>query len=111
MEETPEKICALCGAVLEGVEKDASGEFRCGQCGATGRHKGVDLVAIFIPGYHRRLMELEALNKELLRDIEIEGMKGQGRDMRYLQKKHLERQGLLAEYAFLSHFTDFVEKW
>jgi len=111
MEETPEKKCALCGAVLEGVEDGTSGEFRCGHCGATGRYKELDLVAIFIPGYHRRLMDLEALNKELLGEIEIEGMKGASRDMRFLQKKHLERQDLLAEYAFLSHFRDFVERW
>src|SRR5450759_170645 len=78
---------------------------------APGRYKELDLVAIFIPGYHRRLMDLEALNKELLGEIEIEGMKGASRDMRFLQKKHLERQDLLAEYAFLSHFRDFVEKW
>jgi hypothetical protein len=111
MEEAPEKKCPLCSAVLEGVDEGASGEFRCGRCGATSRYEEPDLVAMFIPGYHRRLMELEALNRELVGEIEIEGMKGEARDMSYLQKKHLERQDLLAEYAFLSHFRDFVEKW
>ncbi len=101
----------MCGAVLEGVEPCASGEFRCGHCGVTGRYTGIDLVAIFIPGYQRRLMELEALNRELLSEIEIEGMRGSARDMRFLQKKHLERQDVLAEYSFLSHFRPFTEKW
>jgi hypothetical protein len=111
MEEVPEKKCVLCGAVLEGVEETASGEFRCRHCGTTGRYDSVNLVAIFIPNYHARLAELDSLNKELVRDIEMEGMKGPRRDMRYLQKQHLRRQDVLCEYAFLSHFKEFVEKW
>ena len=113
MEPQPdsERKCPVCGAVLEGVAEDASGEYRCRNCGCTGRYEGVDLAALFMLGFHRRLMELETLNKELLAEIEMEGMKGAGRDMRYLQKKHLERQDALAEYSFLSHFTDFVSKW
>ncbi len=111
MEKTSGKKCAVCGALIEGAAEADSGEYRCGRCGTTGRYEGVELVAAFIPGYHRRLAELEALNKDLLSDIEIEGMKGPARDMRYLQKKHLERQDLLAEYSFLSHFRDFVERW
>ena len=111
MEPVPEKECAVCGAALEGVSRDQSGEFRCPRCGTTGRYRGADLVAVFMPGYHRRLAELETRNKGLLAEIEIEGMKGSSRDMRFLQRKHLERQDLLAEYAFLSHFREFVEKW
>jgi len=111
MEPAAEKRCVVCGAVLEGVPEQESGEFRCRRCGTTGRYKGVDLVAVFIPGYHRRLAELETLSKDLLGEIEIEGMKGPARDMRFLQKKHLERQDLLSEYAFLTHFKDFVDKW
>jgi hypothetical protein len=111
LEQSREKRCALCGAVLEEVADDASGEFRCHRCGTTGRYNGVDLVAILIPGYHRRLMELESLNRELVAEIDKEGTKGPGRDMRYLQRKHLERQDVLAEYSFLSHFSGFVEKW
>jgi hypothetical protein len=111
MEPAEERKCPVCGAVQEGVAGDASGEYRCPHCGCSGRYQGVDLVALFIPGFHRRLMELEALNKELIAEIEMEGMKGAGRDMRYLQKKHLERQDALAEYSFLSHFTGFIDKW
>ncbi|MHB8896372.1 MAG: hypothetical protein ACYC99_14500 [Candidatus Geothermincolia bacterium] len=111
METARERKCVLCGAVLEGVEEAESGEFRCRRCGTTGRYSGVDLVAVFIPGYHRRLAELEAANKDLLGEIEIEGMKGGARDMRFLQKKHLERQDLLAEYAFLTHFREYIDKW
>lgn len=113
MEPEParERKCPVCGAVLEGVAEDASGEHRCRQCGCTGRYEGADLKALFIPGFHRSLMELDALNKELVSEIEMEGMKGPARDMRYLQKKHLERQDVLAEYSFLSHFTDFIAKW
>jgi hypothetical protein len=111
MEPAEEKKCPVCGAVQEGVAGDAGGEYRCPHCGCSGRYQGVDLVALFIPGFHRRLMELEALNKELIAEIEMEGMKGAARDMRYLQKKHLERQDALAEYSFLSHFTGFIDKW
>ena len=100
-----------CAARLEGVAEDASGEYRCGHCGSTGRYRSQGLVGMFIPGYRRRLMELEALNKELLGEIEMEGMKGPGRDMRFLQKKHLERQDVLTEYAFLTHFSRFIDKW
>lgn len=110
-EPAAEKRCAVCAAVLVGVPESESGEYRCGRCGTTGRYTGVDLVALFMPGYHSRLAELESRNKDLLAEIEIEGMKGQARDMRFLQKKHLERQDLLAEYSFLSHFRDFIEKW
>lgn len=111
MEPQPEKKCALCGAVLEGVAADESGEYRCARCGTTGRYDGGNLLALFIPNYHARLVELESLNRELLREIDLEGFKGEYRDMKYLQKKHLERQGILAEYAFLSFFREFVEKW
>jgi len=31
--------------------------------------------------------------------------------MGFLQKKHLERQEVLAEHSFLSYFRPFVEKW
>lgn len=109
--EKPEKKCAFCGVPLEDVPEDETGEFRCPRCGVTARFSGADLVAIFIPGYYRRLMELEALNKELVVEIEIEGMKGGGRDMPFLRKKHLERQDLLAEFSFLTHFREFVDKW
>ena len=111
MESTAEKKCALCGAVLEGVGARESGEYRCRRCGTTARHDGGDLVALFIPTYYARLAELESLNREMLQEIDLEGMKGQHRDMRYLQKKHLQRQDVLAEYSLLSYFRPFVEKW
>ena len=111
MDPTAEKKCALCGAVLEGVGALESGEHRCRRCGATGRYDGEDLVAIFIQNYYARLAELESLNGELVREIDLEGVKGEQRDMRCLQKKHLQRQDALAEYSLLSYFRPFVEKW
>lgn len=111
MDEVREKQCVLCGAVLEGVGECASGEFRCGHCGTTGRYDAESLLAIFIPNYHRRLMELEAINTELVGEIEMEGMKGDMRDMLYLQKKHHERQDVLREHSLLSYFREYVERW
>ncbi|MBU4240427.1 MAG: RNHCP domain-containing protein [Actinomycetia bacterium] len=111
MEPSSEKKCVFCGAVLEGVAADESGEYRCRRCGATGRFERENLVAILIPRYDARLMELETLEREISGEIDLEGMKGQYRDMQYIQKKHLERQGVLSEFAFLSHFRPFVEKW
>jgi hypothetical protein len=111
MDEAPEKKCAFCGVVLEGVPLAAGGEFQCRRCGITGRFDGADMVAVFIPNYFARMAELESLNKEIVEEIGLEGMKGEYRDMRYLQKKHLERQGVLAEVSFLSHFRPFVDKW
>lgn len=111
MEEQQEKKCALCGAVFDGVAETDSGEFTCRRCATSERYDGVNLVAINITNYYARLAELEARNKELVGEIEIEGIKGSHRDRGYLQKKHLERQDVLTEYSFLSHFRVFIEKW
>lgn len=111
MDEPGERKCLLCGASLESAGREDSGEFPCRRCGTAGRYEGETLVAVMIPNYHRRLMELDTLNSELLREIEVEGMKGPGRDMRFLQKKHLERQDVLCEFAFLSHFSEYVDRW
>lgn len=106
-----ERECPLCGAALEGVGVSESGEFRCARCRSTARFDGESLLAIEIPGYHRRLVELEAANRQLVREIEEEGRKGPARDARTLRKKHLERQDVLCEYGFLSHFREYVDKW
>jgi hypothetical protein len=111
MEEQQEKKCALCGAVFDGVAETDSGEFTCRRCATSARYDGVNLVAINITNYYAMLAELEARNKELVGEIEFEGNKGSHRDMGYLRKKHLERQDVLAECSFLSHFRAFVEKW
>jgi hypothetical protein len=111
MEQTPEKKCPLCGGYIEGAAPDASGDFRCGRCGATGRYEGESLVAMLIPGYFARMEELERRNREILAEINFESLKGEGRDMKYLQGKHLERQGVLAEVSFLSYFREFVDRW
>lgn len=111
MDPGPYKKCAFCGAALEEVEPGSSGEFRCRHCGVTCRFDAENLVAIFIPNYYARLAELEGLNRELVREIELEGIKGDYREMRYIQKKHLERQSVLAEYSHLSYWRTFVEKW
>jgi len=111
MEQTPEKKCPLCGAFIEGAAPDASGDFRCPRCGSTGRYEGESLVALLIPGYLARMEELERRNREVLAEIDFESLKGEGRDMQYLQSKHLERQGVLAEVSFLSYFRAFVDRW
>lgn len=111
MEPVREKKCVVCGAPFEDVPEEASGEFRCPRCGTSGRYDDVNLVAMFIPGFHRRLMELESRNRELIAETEMEGMKGESRNMRYLQEKHKERQNVLGEYSFLTHFSDFIDRW
>ena len=111
MDPTTERKCALCGAVLEGVGAVESGEHRCRRCGTTGRYDGESLVAISIQNYYLRLAELESLSREMVREIDLEGSKGEQRDMNSLQKMHLQRQDALAEYSFLSYFRPFVEKW
>ncbi|MDD5448759.1 MAG: hypothetical protein PHO53_06325 [Actinomycetota bacterium] len=109
--ETQEKVCAFCGAVIEGIDALQWGEFRCPRCGVTGRYEGESMVAIFIPNYQKRIVELERLNQEITEEITLEGMKGEKRDMEYIRRKHMERQGILAEYSFLSHFSPFVDRW
>lgn len=111
MDEPSYRKCPLCGAAIEDAAAGMSGQHRCGRCGSTGRYEGENLVALFIPGYFARLMELERLNKEILEEIELESIKGEYRDPAFLQKKHLERQGVLAEYSMFSYFRTFVEKW
>ncbi len=113
MEENKEreKKCPLCGALLEGVSASASGDYRCGRCGSTGRYEGENLVAIFIPNYFARLAELEKRHRELVDEIYLEGLKGEARDRDYIQRMNLERQSVLAEYSMLSYFREFVEKW
>ncbi len=110
-EEERYKRCPFCGALIEGVRVNASGDHRCGRCGSTGRYDGENLIAIFIPNYFARLAELERRNRELVDEIYLEGLKGDARDREYLQRMNLERQSVLAEYSMLSYFRDFVEKW
>lgn len=111
MDEPAFKKCPLCGAAIEKASADAHDQYRCLRCGTTGRYEGENLAAIFIPGYFARIMELERMNKEILEEIELESIKGEYRDAVFLQKKHLERQGVLAEYSMLSYFRPFVDKW
>jgi hypothetical protein len=111
MDEPVFKKCPLCGAVVGGAELCESGAHRCRRCGTTCRYEDENLVAMFIPGYFARLMELERMNLEILDDIELESIKGEYRDAEYIRKKHLERQGVLAEYSMLSYFRPLVEKW
>ncbi|PKQ28538.1 MAG: hypothetical protein CVT63_02355 [Candidatus Anoxymicrobium japonicum] len=101
--------CPFCGVPFEGSEEGVSGERRCGRCRVAARYKGKDLLAVSIPGYYRRLIELESRGKELL--MEIENERAKGRSMSVIQKKRLEHQSILSERAFLSYFMDFVEKW
>lgn len=109
--EPEERACPVCGAAMEGVGTSDTGEFRCGRCASGSRYEGESLLAVDIPGFHRRIAELQSMNRELVREIEMEGMRGPGRDMRFLQRKHLERRDVLLEYDLLSHFSGYVENW
>lgn len=110
-ERPRERRCPVCGAALEGVGESDSGEFRCSRCRTVSRFERENLLALHIPGYHRRILELESMNRQLVKEIEAEGRKGPDRDPRVLGEKHRKRQDVLFEYGFLSDFSRFVEKW
>lgn len=104
-----EERCPLCNAWMrreEGVDYLA-----CGRCGTLARFSGGELDALFIPGYRRRLEELERRNRELLEMIDAEGRKGELRDMRAIRSLHEERQRVLSEFSFYSYFRQFTERW
>lgn len=112
MNEGPgDRKCPFCSCAIDGVMPDESGEFSCSKCGSTGRYEGNNLVAIDIPSFRMRLIELEKLEKEITEDIELESMRGLHRNLMYLQEKIQERQMVQSEYAFLSNFRMLIEKW
>ena len=111
MDDVVKRKCVVCGAAIEGSEGSAVEECGCRHCGAIGRYRGKELIALDIPRYFPRLQELERRNKELTAEIYHEGLKGEARDMRHIQDKHQERQSILAEYSLLSYFRQFVDKW
>lgn len=110
-EKKEERKCPFCSCALDGVKHDESGEFSCTKCGSIGRYDGENLIAIDIPGYSMRLVELEKLEKEITEDIELESMRGLKRNLMYLQEKIQERQTVQSEQAFLSNFRLLIDRW
>ncbi len=104
-----EEHCPLCNAMMS--EGEGVDYLTCGRCGTLARFRGGQLDALFIPGYRRRLEELERRNRELLEMIEAEGRKGELRDMRAIRSLHEERQRILSEFSFYSYFQQFLERW
>ncbi|MDY6795363.1 MAG: hypothetical protein SWK76_08815 [Actinomycetota bacterium] len=104
-----ERHCPLCNGLLR--ELDEADGLECIRCMALSRFRGDELVAMYIPRYRLRLEELKRRNSELMSLIEVEGGRGQSRDMRSLRSLHEERQRVLSEYSFLSYFQQFVDKW
>lgn len=111
MDRFVEKRCDLCGAVIDGVPEASSGEFTCRRCHTTMRCDGKDLLAINIPRYYESLEEIDCRIRELTNEIEMEGLLGEARDMRFVQELHDRRQAELTEYRHLSYFERYVEAW
>ncbi len=84
--------------------------WRCPRCGTEARFEGEELISLDIPGYEMRLREIERRVLEVTHEIQVEGAKGQARDMSLIRRLHGERQDLLAEFSFLTHFEDLVER-
>ncbi len=103
-----EKRCPVCGATLKVT--DESGLMRCLRCGTEAAFEEGELASLEIPGYELRLREIGERVRELNRAIDIEGSRGDARDMQRIQRFHHERQELLSEYSFLEHFEAMVER-
>ncbi len=87
-----------------------SGLWLCPRCRTEASFEGEELSSLDIPGYDMRLREIEDRVKEVTREIETEGGRGDARDMRRIRSLHLERQDLLTEYSFLTHFHELIER-
>ncbi len=83
---------------------------RCSRCGTEARFEGEELISLDIPGYEARLREIERRVIEVNHEVEVEGARGPARDMSLIRRLHNERQSLLAEWSFLTHFEDLVER-
>ncbi len=86
------------------------GIWRCTRCATEARFEADQLVSLNIPGYELRLREIELRVREVTREIESEGAVGEARDMNRIRTLHGERQRLLAEFSFLTHFGELVER-
>ncbi len=91
-------------------DADELGLRHCPRCGTEARFEGEELVSLDIPGYEMRLREIERRVIEVTREIQVEGARGEARDMNLIRRLHNERQSLLAEFSFLTHFEDLVER-
>jgi hypothetical protein len=107
--EEEERHCPLCHGLLMVTEEVRC--FECMRCRSLARFQGEELLAMSIPGYEIRLMELERRHAEIIALIDAEGARGAARDMRSLRSLHEERQRVLSEFSFLSYFRQFVERW
>jgi hypothetical protein len=107
--EMEERHCPLCKGVSYPTEDAAV--FVCGRCGSSARFDDQALMAMDIPRYHLRLEELARRERELVALIEAESRRGAVRDMASLRSLHEERQRVLSEYSFLTHFQQFIDRW
>jgi hypothetical protein len=107
--EEEERHCPMCdGMMSREADEDV---FVCLRCRSQARFRGVELLAMRIPGYELRLDELQKRHAEILALIEAESGRGSARDMRALRSLHEERQRVLSEYSFLGYFRQFTERW
>jgi len=91
----------------------ASGEpgfWLCTRCGSEARFDDDQLVSLDIPGYEAKLREIERRLPEVTHEIELEGAKGDARDLNRIRTLHNERQRLLTEFSFLTYFEELVER-
>ncbi len=86
------------------------GFWLCSRCGTEAKFETDQIVSLDIPGYVLRLREIERRLPEVTREIEVEGAKGEARDMNRIRTLHGERQQLLSEFSFLNHFGKLVER-
>jgi hypothetical protein len=104
-----ERRCPFCDGLA--FPESEAGIYRCERCHSRCRFDAESLTAMDIPDYHLRLEELRRRNQELVALIEAESERSEARDMFLLRSLHEERQRVLSEYSFLSHFQEFVERW
>ena len=86
------------------------GFWLCSRCGVEAAFEEDQLLSLDIPGYEAKLRDIERRLPEVTREIEVEGARGEERDMSRIRTLHEERQRLLAEFAFLTHFKELVER-
>ena len=100
--------CPVCGGWIKASEEP--GFWLCSRCGTESRFEEEQLFSLDIPGYVLKLRDIERRLPEVTREIEKEGARGEERDMSRIRTLHEERQRLLAEFAFLTHFEQMVER-
>lgn len=86
------------------------GFWLCTRCRSEARFDDDQHVSLDIPGYEAKLREIERRLPEVTHEIELEGAKGDARDLNRIRTLHSERQRLLTEFSFLTHFEELVER-